>query len=43
MVRDQYAQLGFSLCSAGDDGGTTWELPLTDDLAPLPHFISKGP
>ena len=43
MVREHYAQLGFTLCSSQEDGRTVWELPLTQDLSPLTHFISKGP
>jgi predicted enzyme involved in methoxymalonyl-ACP biosynthesis len=40
LVREHYAQLGFSNVAANTDGHTTWELSLAD-YHPLSHFIKR--
>jgi FkbH-like protein len=40
LVRDHYAELGFHKVEAKPDGGTIWELPLSD-FQPLPNFINR--
>jgi predicted enzyme involved in methoxymalonyl-ACP biosynthesis len=40
LVVELYERLGFSLTGA-DSGQTFWELPMRDDLPPLPHFIRR--
>lgn len=41
LVRDHYAGLGFTRVAGGADSPTTWELVLTSDWKPLPHFIKE--
>ena len=38
MVRDHYAQLGFTQCPAGVDGMTRWTLPLSSPIPPASHM-----
>lgn len=39
LVKDHYLNLGFEQVSSDDDGGSSWELAVTNDLADQPHFI----
>ncbi len=43
LVRQHYADLGFSQTGNGDDGRTLWELKLTADRKPLTTFIEEAP
>ena len=41
LVRDHYARLGFTRMRNGNSGAIGWELRLTGDWQPLPHFIKE--
>jgi FkbH-like protein len=42
LVKNHYADLGFTQTSADENGHTRWELILADSWTPLPHHISGG-
>jgi FkbH-like protein len=43
MVKDLFADLGFTLIDQQNDGQTRWELPLDVRWRPLTHFITEQP
>jgi predicted enzyme involved in methoxymalonyl-ACP biosynthesis len=43
MVKDLFADLGFTLIDQQNDGQTRWELPLGVRWRPLTHFITEQP
>lgn len=43
MVKDFFADLGFTLIDQQNDGQTRWELPLGVRWRPLTHFITEQP
>jgi len=42
LVRDLYAELGFTCAETGPDGSTCWELPVPGNRKPLEAFIREG-
>jgi len=41
LVRDLFADLGFTCIDRQNDGQTRWELPLGARWQPLTHFITE--
>lgn len=41
LVKDHYANLGFTHLQQGDDGASRWELNVTESWNPLPHHIQE--
>lgn len=41
LVKHHYSSLGFEQLSAGENGGTRWQLVIDNGWAPLPHHIHE--